>query len=512
MARKSVSKATTTRSNALTAQTIGSAPAPAVMDGTAVAGRYEELGATGLRQFSGYVREEWLRDLQGWRGLRILREMRDNDPIIGAFIFAIEMLTRKVKFHVEGETPSPEDQEAADFITSCMADMEHSWSDTLCEALSFLQYGWSVFEIVYKQRKGATRNPKTRSAYDDGLVGWRKFAGRAQETLLHWEFDTSGDAIALIQLLPTGGPLLRVPLAKALHFRTTVSKNNPEGRTILRNAYTSYYYKKRIQEIEAIGIERDLTGIPVMWAPADIMKTDADAAKKSLYESLKSVVRDVSRNQQEGFVLPMAYTVPEQGAQPQPAFKLELLATGGRRQFETVEIINRYDQRIAATVLADFILLGSGPTGSYALSADKTDMFQIAMTGFLDMIVNEVNRKAIPDLLAINGFKGRAKMVHGDLASADLTVLGSFISSMVGSGVLIPDDTLEQHVRESARLPAMGQTGQRSLEEGGDNEDGEQGQNVDVEGDETEPRGRRGGQAQGTTASASDQDTGQEVA
>jgi hypothetical protein len=42
------------------------------------------------------VYEEWLKDLQGIKGVKIYKEMRDNDPICGAIMFAIEMLIRQV--------------------------------------------------------------------------------------------------------------------------------------------------------------------------------------------------------------------------------------------------------------------------------------------------------------------------------------------------------------------------------------------------------------------------------
>lgn len=458
--------------------------------------RYVEFGATGLRQFSGYVREEWLKELEGWRGVRVLREMRDNDAIIGAFFFAIEMLLRGVSFHFEGATAEPEDQQAADFLTSAIGDMEHSWSDTLAEILTFLPFGWDVHEIVYKQRQGATDDSKTRSRYDDGMIGWRKFAGRAQETLLRWEFDESGDAIAMIQLLPTGGPLLRVPLAKSLHFRTTVSKNNPEGRSLMRNAYRSWFMKKRIEDIEAIGIERDLTGLPVMWAPPEIMKTSADATSKALYENLKSVVRDTSRNEQEGFILPLSYRLVEGATTPVKMFEFQLLSTGGRRAFDTTQVLNRYDQRIAATVLADFITLGSeGRSGSYAMSRNKTDMFSVAVIGFLDMVTAEFNRRAVPDLLAMNGLEGKAVMKHGDIARRDLTELGTYVQNLAAAGALVPDPVLEDHLREEAGLPASQQQKLRDVADGGDDS------NVDVSGDETVP-GRNNGQGRGQTDSA----------
>lgn len=443
-------------------------------------GKFNEFGASGLRQFSGYVREEWLRDLIGWRGIRILREMRDNDAIIGAFFFAIEMLLRGVTFHVEGVTKSSEDQAAADFVNSCLFDMEQTWSDILSEVLTFLWFGWDVHEIVYKVRGGQTDDPSTNSQYDDGMIGWRKFAGRAQETLLHWEFDASGDTTALVQLLPTGGPLLRVPLAKALHFRTTVNKQNPEGRSLLRNAYRSWFFMKRIQEIEAVGIERDLVGIPVAYVPPEIMKATADPDAQALYRSIKSVVRDTARNEQEGFVLPMLYAMLGQNQTPTQMFKLELLTTGGRRQFDTSAIIERYEARIAGTVLADFLTLG-GKTGSYALSRNKTDMFSVAVVGFLDIITSEFNRKAVPDILMLNKLPGRAKLVHGEIARRDLTEIAQYVLSLAQAGALMPDETLEADLREQAGLPSADQNAMRDVE------DGEEGNGAPVDGGDDEP-------------------------
>lgn len=455
-----------------------------------------EFGATGLRQFSGYVREEWLRQLVGWRGLRVFREMRDNDPIIGAMFFAIEMLLRGVTFTVKPVSNSPEDIEASDFVNSCLADMENSWPEFISEALTFLQYGWDVHEIVYKFRRGNTGNPTTNSRYDDGLMGWRKFAGRAQETLLHWEFDESGDAIALIQLLPTGGPLLRVPLAKALHFRTRLIKNNPEGVSIMRNAYTSWYYKTKIQAIEAIGIERDLAGIPIAWVPSRLLQADASPEDKQQLASFKKLVQQTVSNEQYGNVMPLAYD-----SNGNKIYDFTLLNSGGKRNFDTNGIIDRYDQRMLATVLADFIILGSNGVGSFAQSKNKTDYFSIATTGFVDMIASEFNRKAIPDLLAINQLPGRCMMQHGDIAKADLTELSTYVKDLTGVGIIVPDTALEQHLRQEGSLPPIMGTDLQDLNDGG-SADGRS----DQDPADTVARDQRYAQGRGQNAQAADPD------
>lgn len=42
---------------------------------------YIELGSTGLTRFGGWISEEWLGDLQGTKGIKIYKEIRDNDPL-----------------------------------------------------------------------------------------------------------------------------------------------------------------------------------------------------------------------------------------------------------------------------------------------------------------------------------------------------------------------------------------------------------------------------------------------
>ena len=56
----------------------------------------------------------------------------------------------------------------------------------------------------------------------------------------------------------------------------------------------------------------------------------------------------------------------------QPLFDFQLMSSGGARQFDTNAIIQRYEQRILMSVLADFILVGHQAQGSYALHTDKS--------------------------------------------------------------------------------------------------------------------------------------------
>ena len=261
-----------------------------------------------------------------------------------------------------------------------------------------------------------------------------------------WEYDNEDNLLAMTQMPAPSFQTYTIPVTKALLFRTESHKENPEGRSILRNAYRPWYFKRRIQEIEGIGIERDLAGLPVIHGPEGLDLWDNNIeANVEIRAGLEQMVRDIRRDEMEGVVLPHG-------------FELELLSSGGARQFDTNATIDRYDTRIAMTVLADFIILGHQKVGSFALSSDKTELFAVAIGAFLDVICETFNSQGIPQLIDINGqhFAGITdypKMTHGDIEDADIQKLAAFIKDMTGIGVLVPDDGLEDFVRQAGHLP-----------------------------------------------------------
>ena len=406
----------------------------------------EEIGRVGQRRYGGIFYEEFLSELRGRKGAEVFTEMSNNDETIGAILFAIEMLVRQASWNVEPGGSTAKDREAAEFVKSCMDDMQQTWIDTISEILSFLTYGWSFHEIVYKRRMGRTKDNRTSSKYDDGLIGWMKLPIRSQETLYQWEYDDHDNLIGMTQMPPPDFGLITIPMNKAMLFRTLSRKDNPEGRSILRTAYRSWYFKRRIQEIEGIGIERDLAGLPVITTPEgmDIWDKD-DEDMNAIRAGLEAMVKNIRRDSTEGLVLPFGYT-------------FELTSTGGSRQFDTNSIIARYDTKISQTVLADFIQLGHESVGSFALSSDKTNLFSMAICAFLDIICQTFNSQGIPALIDINGdhFAGVTdypRLTHGDIEDVDLATMATFIKDMTSIGVIIPDESLEDYVRQLGKLP-----------------------------------------------------------
>lgn len=389
------------------------------------------LGDAGLSRFGGILSaEEPVHRLTGVRWLRVVKEMTSNSPIIKGMLFAVEMLIRHAEWvmdQAEGEgVDEAQAKQVADFVESCRTDMRDTWEDTLASVLSFLPYGYSLFEVVYKRRLGEDGDPA--SGHQDGLIGWDEWAPRSQDSLTRWYFDEHGHALAFEQHAPNQTSPVLIPLDRCLHFVSGSYKGSPEGESVLRSAYVDWDAINKLQLIEAIGAERDLAGLPVALVPTQILRQDRSQQEKAVYDAVKKMVTSVRQNDQAGIVFPLEYN--EQGKE---LYKFELLSTGGQRQFDTGSIIQRRSAQMTMSMLADFLVLGHGKTGTYALSSDKTRLFTTAIGAWLDAIANTINDQAIKPLVRLNGYDPALAptLRPGPLHEADLDQAGKFFQAMM---------------------------------------------------------------------------------
>jgi len=430
---------------------------------------WREVGVTGLRQFAGWVREEFLPQLVGRQAARVYREMGDNSPVIGGILMAINATMRKVEWRVQPPDDmenNPEAKERVDFIESCMHDMSHTWSEGINENLSMLQYGFAPHELVYKRRLGRRpgadpgRPGRTLpgSKYDDGLVGWRRIPIRGQDTVIKWFFDENGTTKGVTQQ-PYVGPLTDIPIEKMLLFRPTAMKGNPEGRSIIRNSYVSWYYVKRLEQQEAITYER-LGGLPVVRCPPQLLEAakSGDAESVALVESLKKISRNVRIDEQMGILLPSTVYEGANGPSQVYQYNIEFLAPQGARGAGVSPdvAIQRHSVNMMISVLADFLMMGHEVRGTQGLSTNKVDLFFQAIEGFLNSIGDVYSRFGVPRLFDLNGWDQKlAPKIVPDLAQRiDLDVLSNFVLRLSQAGMpLFPNDELQSYLADAAGLP-----------------------------------------------------------
>jgi len=399
------------------------------------------LGIAGDNTQNGQIRaDEFLPELRGKRAIRKYREMRDNDSTIGAVMYATEQVLRDVDIKVMPANDTPAAKREAEFVESIFDDMDHTLDDHISEALSSLTFGFAWFEVVYKRRNGPNnRSDKSRSKFTDGRIGVRKIASRAPWTISKFDVDQkTGDVLGVHQEGAGFNNTSFIPTRKSLYYRTTAINNDPSGRSILRNAYTSYEYLNNLQNIEAIAVERELAGIPVARIPAEYLSTDATSAQAGFVGNLQQILRDVKFNEQGYIILP-SDTYPDKDGSPTSnrLVDVELMASNGKRNIEIDPIVKRYQHDIARSVLSEFLMLGGGNTGSYALSKSKTDLFLRALESYIQAIVDVLNKQLVERLWELNGlnYDLMPTVVAGDVAPHDLREIAAFLRNLNGANI-----------------------------------------------------------------------------
>lgn len=405
---------------------------------------FKEIGSTGLRRYGPYIYEEFLPELRWPRAGKVYQEMADNDPVIGSVLYLAEMLIRGTRWDVKPASTAKHDVEAAEFLKSCMDDMEMSWANVISEILSMLTYGFSFHEILYKVRRGPDeRSAKYRSQYTDARIGWRAIPVRSQNSVEEWIYNEDYELTGIVQVAEPGYQRVVIPMSKALLFRTRVSRDNPEGKSLLRNAYRPWFFKKHFEEIEGIGIERDLAGFPVLTAPENLdLWNEEDATMVALRARAEELVASVRRDSEEGILLPHGW-------------ELKLLTSGSSRQIDIGSTIDRYDNRIAITMLSDIILLGN-QSGSFALADTKQSMLAASLQAQVMNIADVFNSKAVPQLFRYNNFPEITKLpqiVPGQIQTPSLKEVALLMRSM---GLdIAADQNLQNYFRYLLGMPEL---------------------------------------------------------
>ncbi|MHB0874562.1 MAG: phage portal protein family protein [Anaerolineae bacterium] len=385
-----------------------------------------ELGATGTVYFAGVIADEYNSNLAGAKGIETYDKMRRSDAQIQAVLWICELPLRSATWTVEPASESAQDVEIAKAVQSNLIEgMSITWDDFLRHALLMLAYGHSVFEKVLERR--------------DGKIIYRKLAPRLPVSIAKWDMERDGGLKGVEQLVWTGTAYERpyIPVDKLLVFSYRKEGANWMGQSLLRAAYKHWYYKDQFYRIDAIANERHGVGVPYVKMSADA--TEAD------YTEAAAILAALHAHEQASVV----------GKPSWDEFSIiGMGAAGGGTLKSTMESINHHDVMIARSVLAQFLNLGSGDTGSFALSKDQSSFFLLALRALANQICDTVNEYAIKPLVDLNwSVKAYPKLVCTKLESRDLTAYGSAVKALIDAGAIVVDEGLRATLRDMYGLP-----------------------------------------------------------
>ena len=396
-----------------------------------------EQGVSGLVRFNGLVSESYTSKLEWPACYDVYNEMRRRDPTIRTIWNALVLLARTAQWYVEPGEDSEAGREAAAFVEDCIHDMAHTIEDYVEDALTCVPFGWSWLELVYKRR-------------DDGRIGWKKWATRRQSSFERWQFDAEGGVQGLVQRPAPDYGELTIPIEKSLHFTSQRDGGNPEGLALFENLYEPWYYLKNLQIINGIGWQRTFVGLPVF----EFEEKPGNEDKAAVQE----VGQGLQVDEKQYVSVPAGVT-----------FHLESASNAGASAL--LETIQYYRLLMMQTLLADFINLGTGQTGSWALGSDKSQLFLMAVDGFLDRIAGVINRFAVRRLMELNpgaaGMETRPtawpRVTHTKVEKPALGQLGNWLQQVEPLIAWTPED--ETWLRKRGGLPVVQGSGERETRE-----------------------------------------------
>jgi SPP1 gp7 family putative phage head morphogenesis protein len=383
----------------------------------------KEIGASGTTNFQGIIdTDEYVSDLSGSKLYTTVDKMRWSDASVQAALLMCELPIRSAEWDVEAASEDAQDEEIAKFVRdNLFNDLTITWEDVIRQILLMLPYGCMAFEVVYKLT-------------DDRKVAWRKWAPRLPKTIYKWNTDKNGELESITQRTYKSGNFIEIdiPAEKLMVFVHRREGDNYLGTSILRQAYKHWFFRDKYYKIDAVATERAGIGIPKIQLPDGFTDDDYDEAVK-VGENLRGHEK--------------AYVVYKEG------WEIEMMDMKSQSTKGTEEMLEHHTREILKSVLAQFIDLGSGATGSYALAKDQSKMFLTAIDALAKQIEDVINDE-IKKLVDYNWtVEDYPKLTHTDLGIKDVEELSNAIQKLTFAGVITADSHLEDYMRKVLKLP-----------------------------------------------------------
>lgn len=337
-----------------------------------------EIGRSGTPEFSGYISGDYNNEFNGHAGVELFDKMRRTDGTVAAALRAIKYPIMASEWQVEAADKEDERQvEIAEFVRMNLFE-QMNFTQFLREALGYLDFGFWYFEKVFR--------------IVQGKIILNKLSARVPTAHECWEMRTT-HMPGVTQTLPsrkTGDTVSmqpEIPMSKLVLFVNDQEGDNLSGTPLLRAAYKHFFMKDQLYRIDAVKHERG-AGILKVRCPND----EASIAKAA------EIGRNFNVNEQSYVVLP--------GAKPelsQPGWDTELMTAGISDQSASLmESVKHHDRMIVQSILASFLDLGAGATGSLALGNVQSGFFGYALKATADYVTEVINKQIIEELVKLN--------------------------------------------------------------------------------------------------------------
>lgn len=334
-----------------------------------------DVASAGLNLYNGYEHKNQDHPLEvrsSAQSTQFFRKM-STDPTINGTLQMYTSICQMAKWHVEARPNDKKEgfsedkaQEARQFLEECVEDMQGSMNDVVSQVLDMLTHGFHISVPQFKFRQGPDKDdPKRKSIHSDNKIGWHYWKAIDPYSVDQWD-TPQGEGYSLlkgVQQQTISGESSYIKRDRMLLFRTSAKNDSPSGESILLGAIEPWEQKQRSSNIELVGLERNLEGIPVIDVPSSYLSKHATEDQKALVQYLKKVGSSIKFNNQTYMMRPS-----DRDENGEYLIDFQLLSTSGTTRPESARaIVEAKERLIAEALLSQFLKLGSS-SGSYALT------------------------------------------------------------------------------------------------------------------------------------------------
>lgn len=380
----------------------------------------------GTEIFSGDFFEEYLTEILGNEWAKLADRMRRSSGHISMLLALVKNPIIGATWDIDFKTDTDEEKKIKEFIEFNLFELI-DFNQFLEEALTFIEFGHSVFEVVYRPQIKHLRFPNT--------ITLKKFSFIDPKTIEDWNVRRDGDLESLRQC--ADGDLavdVTIDANKLMTFAINKEGANFEGRSLLRPILGNWKRNQEFLKIKAMGHERSTMGTPI-----GVLPQGADKDEKRI--KLQKVLAAFISHQRSVVVVPHGTEVKN--------FELSFTAA----DLETA--IRAEREEMSQAFLAGFMDLGQGSgAGSFALSNNLLNIHRGFVQFKANKIPYEIN-KIIKTLVDVNFGE---RLLYPKLKVSNITdrVGKEFvenISMLTEKGYIAPNDTTKEYIRKKLNLP-----------------------------------------------------------
>lgn len=415
---------------------------------------YAPRGVPGFVAYGGYLsnpEENWR--VAGQQRWIMASEILANISIVAASLrYMLNLVSRPV-WKAVPPNDTAEAKALAEFMDSVLYEMDTSWSRIVRRTGTYRYHGFGFHEWTAKKR-------------DDGKIGIKAVDPRPQHTITKWDIDLKGDVAGIIQNAPQSGKEIYLPRQKLVYLVDDTFTDSPEGMGWFRQLVDPANRMKTMLQLEGIGFERDLSGIPVGRVPLGALNKLVEAGditevqRDAMLSAMRNFLEVKTKTHDTGIMFDSAtyVNVTDNGQQTTnvPLWDLELL-TGEQTSLDKLaEAIRRTAFDMAAIIGTEQMLVGREGAGSLALSEDKSRNLYLNANSILADMTEAFDRDIVGTVWTMNGFPDdlRPYLDHEDVAFKDAEQIARTLRDMATAGaILAPDDPAINDIRDLMGIP-----------------------------------------------------------